>query len=158
MWYVLYSPILFFLGYYFLIVLNVHKCVVACTLWLMMSLPFYTSKFGFAWCFILQGGHDNGNLGKGMIYHDWHSRNAFLPLAIMVFSCLHQHANDIFHQGANMMWSTKDTYGPPLVVLHVFYRQRVNSFVESSSDLYLELHHVALIGLLLWNMIFSYAS
>jgi hypothetical protein len=61
-------PFYFIWGYYFLIVFNVHKCVVASTLWLMLShCQFYTTKFGFVWCFILQGGHDNGNLGKGMI-------------------------------------------------------------------------------------------
>jgi hypothetical protein len=53
---------------------------------------------------------------KEGLYDDWHSINAFLPLAIEVFSCLHQQVNDFFHQYANMLWSAKCISSPPLVV------------------------------------------
>ncbi len=63
---------------------------------------------------------------KEGFYHNWHSENVFLPLAIEVFGCLHQQANNFLHQCAIMVWLTKDTCGPPLVVLCAFYKQRVS--------------------------------
>jgi hypothetical protein len=59
---------------------------------------------------------------KERFYHDWHPKNAFLPLVIGVFGCLHQYANNFLHQYANMVWLTKDTCSPPLVVLCAFYK------------------------------------
>jgi hypothetical protein len=40
-------PFVFFLGYYFMIVFNVHKCEVASTLWLMLSLPILHNQIWF---------------------------------------------------------------------------------------------------------------
>ncbi len=48
-----------------------------------------------------------------------------LPLAIKVYGCLHQHANDFFHQCVSMTWLAKGTDGLHLRVLCAFYRQIV---------------------------------
>jgi len=39
------------------------------------------------------------------------------PLAIEVFGCLHQQPHHFIHQCANMVWTTKGTKGPPLLLL-----------------------------------------
>jgi len=39
---------------------------------------------------------------KEGLYHDWHSTNTFLPLAIEIFECIHQQANKFLHQCVNM--------------------------------------------------------
>jgi hypothetical protein len=54
-------------------------------------------------------------------YHDCYLANVFLLLAIEVFGCLHLQLDNIFHQCANMAWTTKGTKGPHLLVLHSFY-------------------------------------
>jgi hypothetical protein len=40
---------------------------------------------------------------KEGLYHDWHSTNMFLPLAIEIFECIHQQANNFLHQCVNMV-------------------------------------------------------
>ncbi len=44
--------------------------------------------------------------------------------------CLHQQANDFLHQCINMMQSAKGTSGFSLVVLCVFYRQKVSGALQ----------------------------
>ncbi len=36
-------------------------------------------------------------------YHDWFPIDMFIPIAIEVFGCLHQQANEFLRQCANMM-------------------------------------------------------
>jgi hypothetical protein len=62
---------------------------------------------------------------KEGLYHDWHPIDAFLLLVTKVFGCLCQQVNNFIHQCPNMVWLTKDTCRPPLVVLCAFYKQRV---------------------------------
>lgn len=62
---------------------------------------------------------------KEGLYHDWHSKDVFLPLVIEIFGCVHQQANNFLHQCVNMVWLTKNTCSPRLVVLCAFYKQRV---------------------------------
>jgi len=40
---------------------------------------------------------------KEGLYHDWHSTNTFLPLAIKIFECIHQQANNFLHHCVNMV-------------------------------------------------------
>ncbi len=40
---------------------------------------------------------------KERFYHNWHLTNAFLPLAIEVFDCLHQQVYNFFHRCVNMV-------------------------------------------------------
>jgi len=62
---------------------------------------------------------------KEGFYRNWFPIDMFIPLAIEVFGCLHQHANGFLHQCANMMWATKGIKGLPLSILHAFYKQKV---------------------------------
>jgi hypothetical protein len=48
---------------------------------------------------------------KEGLYHDHYPMDVFLPLAIKVFGCLHQHVNKFLHQCANMVWTIKGTIG-----------------------------------------------
>lgn len=115
-------PHLFFFGVLFSDSFQCSQCVVASTLWLMLSLPILQEQIWFCVMFHLARWSRQWQLRQR---NDFiiigNQYDAFLPLAIKVFGRLHQHANDSLHQGANMMWSTKGTNGPPLVVLHVFY-------------------------------------
>jgi hypothetical protein len=61
---------------------------------------------------------------KEGLYHNWHLEDVFLPLVIEIFGCIHQQANNFLHQCASMVWLTKDTYNPPLVVLCAFHSKK----------------------------------
>jgi hypothetical protein len=39
---------------------------------------------------------------KERLYHNWHITNAFFPLTMEVFDCLHRQMYNFFHQYANM--------------------------------------------------------
>ncbi len=64
------------------------------------------------------GSSGEGRIGRYLV-------DVFLPLAIEVFGCLHQHADTFFYWCANMMWTTKGTKGLPLLVLCSFYKHRM---------------------------------
>ncbi len=57
---------------------------------------------------------------KVVLYCDQHS-NDFILLIIKIFGCLHQQADNFFHQCANMAWLVKGFKGPPLSILRSFY-------------------------------------
>jgi hypothetical protein len=59
---------------------------------------------------------------KEKIYHNQHLPNAFLPLAIKVFVCLHQQVDNFFHWCASMVWLAKGIDGYCLADLSVFYK------------------------------------
>jgi len=59
-------------------------------------------------------------------YCDKHLDNDFISLAIEILVCLHQHADDFFHQCVNMTWSTKGSRGPLLLIIRSFYKQGVS--------------------------------
>jgi hypothetical protein len=61
---------------------------------------------------------------KVVLYRDQHP-NDFIPLIIEIFECLHQQADNFFHQCANMAWLMKGFKGPPLLILRSFYRQKM---------------------------------
>ncbi len=61
---------------------------------------------------------------KEGLYHDYYLTDVFLPIAIEVFGCLHQHVDNFFHQCVNMTWIAKDIGGLPLLVLFPFYKHR----------------------------------
>ncbi len=54
------------------------------------------------------------------------SMDAFLPLDIEVYSCLHWQVDNCFHWCVNMVWSTKRIGDLPLTVLCAVYRQKVS--------------------------------
>jgi hypothetical protein len=58
-----------------------------------------------------------------MSYHDRHPKDNFIPLAIVIFGCLHQHADNFFLQYVNVAWSMKGFGRPPLLILCSFYKQ-----------------------------------
>jgi hypothetical protein len=62
---------------------------------------------------------------KFVSHWDRHPKDDFIPIAIEIFICLYQQADDFLHQCANMMWSTIGFGGPPLSIICSFYRQRV---------------------------------
>jgi len=63
---------------------------------------------------------------KEKLYHDRYLMVVFFLLAIEIFGCLHQQADNFFYQCANMVWSTKDTTCLPSLVLCSFYKSRVS--------------------------------
>jgi hypothetical protein len=63
---------------------------------------------------------------KEKLYRNRYLMDVFLPLPIEIFGCLHQQSENILYQCANMVWSTKDTTCPPLLVLCSFYKSRVS--------------------------------
>lgn len=82
----------------------------------------HRSKIGFIGRFISQGECDDAN---ERFYHNWHLMNAFFLSAIKFFGCLHQQVDDFFHQYANMKSLIILYNNFPLIILHVFYRQKV---------------------------------
>jgi hypothetical protein len=62
---------------------------------------------------------------KEGLYHDWHSTNTFLRLAIKIFECILQQANNFLHQCVDLVWLTKSTNILPLTILCAFYKQKV---------------------------------
>jgi len=48
-------------------------------------------------------------------YRNWHPINQFLPWAIEIFGCLHEHADLFLHDCANVIWNFKGIEG-----LHLF--------------------------------------
>jgi hypothetical protein len=62
---------------------------------------------------------------KEKLYQNQHLMNAGFLFAIKLFSYWHQQVDNFFHKCVNMVCLTKSTSCPPLVVLHVFYKQRV---------------------------------
>jgi hypothetical protein len=63
---------------------------------------------------------------KEWSYHNQHPTDQFLPLAIVVFRCLHKHVDVFLHDCANAIWSLKGTEGPHLSTLVTFFRQKVS--------------------------------
>jgi hypothetical protein len=59
---------------------------------------------------------------KDNFYRNWFLVDMFFPLAVKVFGCLHQHADEFFH---NVTWGMKGIGGLPFLILHAFYRQKV---------------------------------
>jgi hypothetical protein len=57
-----------------------------------------------------------------MSYHDRHPKDNFILLVIVIFGCLHQHADNFFHQYVNVAWSMKG-FGRPLLILCSIYKQ-----------------------------------
>jgi hypothetical protein len=53
---------------------------------------------------------------------DRHLEDDFIPIAIEIFICLYQQADDFLHQCANMTWSAKGFGDPPLSIIHSFYK------------------------------------
>jgi hypothetical protein len=82
------------------------------------------------------------NQAKIGLYHDQHLINAFLPIDIRVFGCLHQQMDNFFHQCANMAWSAKDISGLLLVVLWAFYRQKVLAILQRMQATFILKHNV----------------
>lgn len=60
---------------------------------------------------------------KEGLYYDCYPMDMFIPLAIEVFGCHYQQFNNFLHQCANKLWTTKCIGGPPLSILHYYYRQ-----------------------------------
>ncbi len=59
---------------------------------------------------------------KEGLYCDYYPTDVFFLLAIEVFGCFHQQADNYVHQCANMVWWAKGIVGLPLLVLCFFYR------------------------------------
>ncbi len=89
-------------------------------LWLMFHYQSHMNKFGFVWCFISQGRHNHGYLGKGKTSPRLAPNGCVFPLCHRGIWLLVIKNGWFFHQCANMVWLAKGTSGPPLVVLHVF--------------------------------------
>lgn len=81
--------------------------------------------------FISQGCCNNGSLDKERHYHNQHLMNVFIPLIINFFNCLHQ-MDDFFHWCDNMVWLAEGSGNFPLVILHIFYSQRVSIALQKS--------------------------
>jgi hypothetical protein len=62
---------------------------------------------------------------KERSYHDQHSMNQFLPLAIDVFVCLHKQDDVFLHNCANAIWSFKSLEGPPLPSWLLFFIKKI---------------------------------
>jgi hypothetical protein len=41
-----------------------------------------------------------------------------------------QQSNSLFHRCVNMAWTTKDTKGPLLLVLHSFYKHKMSAALQ----------------------------
>jgi hypothetical protein len=88
---------------------------------------FNSCKSCFTNHFFSRNYHDNYSLDKcsldkGCVISWSTPRRWFIPLAIKIFACLHQQANNFLHQCVNMAWSTKGFGGPYLLILHSFYK------------------------------------
>ncbi len=62
---------------------------------------------------------------KEKSYHDQHSTDQFLPLAIEVFGCLHKHVDVFLHYFANAIWWLKGPKCPHIFTLATFLCQKV---------------------------------
>ncbi len=60
-----------------------------------------------------------------VLYCNRHLEDNFILLAIEIFGCLHQHADDFLHQRANMAWLAKGFGDLSLLIIHSFYKHRV---------------------------------
>lgn len=76
----------------------------------------------FMGCFISWGGHDCCGLGKGNFLSCSTFNKCVSSHRYRGFGCLHQQVDNFVHQCGNMAWLAKGFGGPPLTILHVFYR------------------------------------
>lgn len=80
----------------------------------------YSNIFSFMSCHFFDNICNNCGPSKGEAM-DWLAHNdVFLCIAIKIFECLHLQPNNLFHQCANMLWSTKSFKNLPLSILHLF--------------------------------------
>jgi hypothetical protein len=62
---------------------------------------------------------------KIVSHYDQHLEDDFIPIAIEIFICLYQQADNFLHRCANMTWLAKGFEGPPLSIIRSFYRYKV---------------------------------
>jgi hypothetical protein len=80
------------------------------------------NKLGITSGFFSCGGYDSGGSQvKEKLYQDCYPMDVFFPFIIKV-GCFHEQPNNFFRQWANMVWTTKGIEGPPLSMLHLFFR------------------------------------
>jgi hypothetical protein len=63
---------------------------------------------------------------KKIFYYNCYLTDVFFPLAIEIFLCFHQHANNFLHRCVNMVWTVKGNKNLLLSMLCSFYKQRVS--------------------------------
>jgi hypothetical protein len=86
----------------------------------------------------------NANQAKEKSYHNQHSTNQLLPLAIEVFGCLHKHADVFLHDCVNPICSLKGTKGLHLSTLIIFFHKKFSITIfhlKSVPFLTLHLNH-----------------
>jgi hypothetical protein len=76
---------------------------------------------------------------KEMSYRNQHLTDQFLPLAIVVFGCLHKLADVFLHDCTNAIWSLKGTKGLHLSTLVIFFIKKFKSHYKDASILHLKL-------------------
>jgi hypothetical protein len=88
-------------------------------------------------CFISWGGYGCGGLGERIFLSCPTFNNCVSSLCYSSFGCLHQQVDNFFYQCGNMAWLAKGFGGPPLTILHVFYRQSVLIALRKVEDAFI---------------------